>query len=462
MVKTKLFGKELTPNEQKILKALIVFKEDKLDSIKLSNTEISKKTNLDPGYQHNILSNLVKKKNLNKEETSKLYFVVPSLLDNHSFKDTAVVSMIQDKIRHQEFEGLFNLFGATVLGIKREWWDYPEIHYLHEMVLNTINSMYNIKQLKAICLLRDFSKRWNQYLKSDTPAIAKHWLWSIARSHIMPSFEPDDYDKLRAIRYQEFERILGKKKTEEIKKKDKERLKKEYPHVYSSVSSIERLFGKRIYEKIDKYYKEFAETMMFIIRNILDDMQWQQFRELLQIILVKIHENANKLGFYADIENISYSSLFTHMKIPDDKEEKLFRRISDNRTYKLLKTAAEDFNKESLEKNMNDILNINNNRNIFRFYERILYVFSNVIKEPKGIQDWIDKIKDPYKISELQRRLKRIKILKEDVITAVKREKPEYIDLKKCKNDNEIFSTLEFYCGHYVPKSVLMPYISNI
>jgi len=467
MEKTQLLGIDMTQNERKTVIAFIEINQGVPTLVKRSLKEICKKTNIinpkkrnyrvetnkkrkspnetDPGYQFIILNRLKNKGVIDKDKDG--YFLKPK------HQDIAYSSLIQNQLKNLEDKGLFRQC-FTVFGIKKEWWKYPEFQYLHDAMFDSLCSHYRIKQVKAIFLIRDFSKQWKKFLDSNIHPAVKYWLWKRVCSKLYSSCDKKDEERY-VDEPLELVKILGVSDKNELEKyrslikkqfdnnefiqksrKQLEKAKEEGKRAYNInlekyESSIKEKFDNE--EKVSKKMKEYnavnsMQTIDFIENNLKKN-QKKIILNILEWISITYPTEINNTAAHVDIGSLSGSS--AHIDIAIDENEKCFRNEADEFYLRQMNHAIKDLKEKTIDDTLQRILDIYDDRNRFRFLDRLGRVILQQIAKPDYVV---------FSNSEIEKLKKEIiNLAKESMlrVTANLHHKP-------FKTDEEIFSFLEY------------------
>ncbi len=396
MKKIDFFNIELSENERKTLTSLITIDKGSPTFIKKSLSEICKETkirnpkqrsynedNTHRGYQYKILGGLIKKGVVKKDDNKK-YSIYPIFLD------FASSSLIQKKIMDLEKEGLFPFLESTVFGIKDNWLGYPEMNYFHESLVNGLSSLYLIKMIKKIFLLREFSDKWKSFINEDIPLGIKYMIWKSVKVRLSffnqekkDNFLEKQADILKSLRVNEGD--IGKYILE-INKQHKDFIVKFREAIGYQPEKIDDL-KEKIIDHSNKYRNEDNKGLNLddksVIERITKKLNETQKKQVDHILDWCIHiypREISNTGFFLDLSNLNDPNI--HFKIPIDYEEQLFRKIKDKSDLSRIKSILENVEKNDIDITLTSIFDILYYRNIFRFIFRFDYLFINLIQKP--------------------------------------------------------------------------------
>ena len=382
MDKNKVLNREVTDNQRKTIASFVEIEKGTPKLVKKPLKDICKKTRIrsdkrkdkrtetDKGYQLKLLKDLIGKEICDKDGME--YFVKPHHID------LVFSSLIQNKIKDLEDKGLFRLLDSYVFGIKKEWSRYPEIEHLHSIVLESLNIQWRIKQIKKICLIRDFGEKWNRFLKTDAHPAIKHWLWKIVIQYLSSPHEKE-IDKKRIDNVKAQLNYFGITNETKIKECEThiDNLRRNIRKESRVKPTLDQsFFGKRLLEVLKKYNEEYSKFILNFIKK--DVKHWEMIKEILQWVLVIYPEELNRLGLYVDMGSQTSDGTGARFVIPIDNEEKFFRKLNSDRNKKMLEEALKNKN-EIFE----DLLDKNNFRNVQRYMMRESQVMTKQIPEPK-------------------------------------------------------------------------------
>jgi hypothetical protein len=351
MKKTKNFDLDLSENERKTIASLIEIKNAVPRPVKKTLSEICKETkitnkseknhkgeNTHRGYQHRILKKLKEKGIVEKDENKK-YFI------NSIFLNLASSSLIQNKIKNLEKTEIFTFSYSTVFGIKNNWLEYPEMYHFHESLVNALNSLYMIKMVKKIFLLRDFSVKWKSFLDSDVPLAIKYEVWIKIRSRLSifdqrneNEFLEKQIDVLKSMG-------MPKEKIEERKKEINKQ------HKDFIIKFREKIGYEPKKYKIKKFEKDDV-VLEGIINKKLNKKQKKQVD--------------NVLDWCLEVDN----------------EEIRFRHIEDEYDFSRIESILKNIEKNTIDDSLTELIIVLNERNRSRFSDRFTDLFIKLIKRP--------------------------------------------------------------------------------
>lgn len=422
-MKEIIFNKELTENEKKTLSVLIEIKNGvpNLVSKRLKDicvqTQIARdqqgtnRKDTDKGYQLRVLKDLRKKGIVDKDKNG--YFI------KKKYMDIALGSFIQNKIENLEEKGIFHFSNANVLGIKKDWCnpDVPEYHYLYQAIHDSLPTLYRIKQLKAICLLRDFSKQWKIFLTSDVPPEVKYYVWLRASAVLEPlsstlesglNERGEDEDIDEKMKLLDFFGV-----TEETKKKFKTSMVQQnkdfivslrkqsnyepfIPESFSQRHQVSSAFEKKISEWSTEYHK--------LAREFIENELTEKQKKIIKEIKARITETSNEInnvGVYVDIGKLTRGVEWgVHCEIPVDDEKRHFAKKQNMGTLKRMQDNIKDLKIETIEEVMENSNIIYNWYNIEHFRKRFTWILFSQITKPKQVF---------FSSPELKRIMKEIK-----------------------------------------------------
>ena len=380
MKKTKNFDLDLSENERKTIASLIEIKNAVPRPVKKTLSEICKETkitnkseknhkgeNTHRGYQHRILKKLKEKGIVEKDENKK-YFI------NSIFLNLASSSLIQNKIKNLEKTDIFTFSYSTVFGIKNNWLEYPEMYHFHESLVNALNSLYMIKMVKKIFLLRDFSVKWKSFLDSDIPLAIKYEVWIKIRSRLLIFDQRNENEFLE--RQIDVLKSMGMPK-EKIEERKKEINKQ---HKDFIIKFREKIGYEPKKYKIKKFEKDDV-VLEGIINKKLNKKQKKQVDNVLDWCLEVFPKEIKNTGFFLDLGNLN-DVLGDHFKIPVDNEEIRFRHKEDEYDFSRIESILKNIEKNTIDDSLTELIIVLNERNRSRFSDRFTDLFMKLIKKP--------------------------------------------------------------------------------
>ncbi len=450
MEENKLFDIDISKNERKTISTFIEIKKNvpkseekilassKVTLVNRTLKEICERTNIknkskrgdkrkatDKGYQFAILNKLIEKGIVEKKQEG--YSLKSKYLD------VAHSSIIQNKIKELEQHGLFRFPPQinTVFGIKEQWMKYPESHHLHEAVTDIGEILYRIKQIKSIFLIRDFSKKWNDFIKLDIHDAVKYWLWRFIYTRVcsIPESKKTSVDDQIVILNTLDILSEGNKIDEYISK-----LKESYKDFLVDLKKICKYkkiknpyLGDAITEKMNKYETDHSILILDYVINILNKKQRRMFVDILEWTIFIFPKEVNALSIYTDIGRLSgYPK--SHFVLPMDNEEKKFRSLDKYDFFiSRMKEPMKSLNVNTIDKSLKSLFDLYDERNHHRLYDRITSVFLKLIAEPD-------------RVAFTSPKLGRIE---KEIIRLAKVEKWKGLSLIKdgvFKSDNDIFN----------------------
>ena len=420
MEKKWIFNKEITENERKTISSFVEIKNGFPEFVPLQIKDICKKTKIlnknkrsdksketNKGYQFTILKEL-KNKNI-CDQTGEQYFIKPQ------YYDLVFSSLIQDNIKNLENDGLFSLLDSYVLGIKKKWFNYPEMNHVRAIIFESLNLHWRLKQIKKIFLIRDFKKKWDKFLKTDIHPAIKFWLWKIVIQYILnPNEQTIDEKRLEKISSQlHYFNINDEPKIKETRKYLKDlRIEIRKKLNKKKVKTVIDSFHPKLKKELIKYQKLYSKLIIELIKK--DNRQFKMVKKILRWVLEEYPIEIERLGLYVDIGLQTLDGAGYHFNIPNDKNEKKLQNIIDDR-YK--KSALNKIKNQGV--NFEDLVDLNNLSNVEKYMMKYTQIASE-ITEPKFaffVNPQLDSIRN--KIEILVKKEKGISISKDDLFHSI-------------------------------------------
>ena len=397
-MKKIIFNKELTENERKTLSVLIEIEngvpklttkrlKDIYAQTKITRNQQDIKRETHRGYQHKVLRDLQRKGIVDSKEKG-CYFI------KKKYIDIAFNSFIQNKIKNLEEKGLFTFRNASIFGIKKNWSVYPEIVYLYETIHESLPMLYRIKQLKAICMVRDFSKQWKTFLVSDVPPEVKYWMWWCIDKTLFICYKKiegtidndltekgniDIYIKLFELfgipeeKIKNFKTLLVRQHKDNLVELRKQRNYKPYDS-----TSQDPVWKKKEDEYLAAYDK--------FVQNYIEKELTEKQKKIIEETTVRFFEicsnEINNLGIYVDLGKQT-RDLCYHMEIPTDDEQKFCARIFNGSTLRRMEENIKDLKIETIDKVMKNSYDIYSNQITDCLTERLYAIVINQITKPE-------------------------------------------------------------------------------
>ncbi len=432
MEKMQFLDTELTKNERKTITAFIEFEYGHPNLVKRHLKDICKKTKItnpkkrnyridkrekrksqdetDKGYQSFILNKLKEKKIVDKDKDG---FSLKS-----KYLDIAYSSMIQEQIKYLENKGLFRQY-FTIFGINKEWWKYPEIQHLHDAIFDSLCSLYRIKQIKAIFLIRDFNKQWKKFLDLDIHPAIKYWFWKIIFPDLFTFCDKTDErfidESFKILNFfNEVEKEEIKKYKNMIKTQHDDHIKeirKNFGYK-ERIPRIETIFasGKKFAKKMKEYNIADSTIVLDYMSDNLTKKQKDFMSFLFEWVFFIYPNEVNNISVYADISRFYSQYISEHMDIAIDDEEKNLRKADDDISLGRINNVIKSLNIKTIDSTLQDIFDIYNMRNYFRFWRRHGDVILKQIPKPKRIMFSTPKTeKLKYQIINLAKKDKQLR-----------------------------------------------------
>ena len=461
--------------EERTLKALIEIKNGKIIYHNKRCSEICKTTKYDKGFQYKTLNeNLIDNKGI-LQKVGKIYSIKPEKIEDEEFIDYLVNIVLREKIKVNENETLYSLGNDFVFGIKKKKRRYPENDYLLQEIFNMQSSLYNIKIIKAIFLVREFAKTWRKFLDSKVPDIVKAWLWEVVNSGISYSLEKrqeSDLTNLNEVRLVKFLDLDNIKKLKEPYEEGLKRIKELNPNLNFNTSIMQLFYNRTLEEKMNEYSVLYTRTMMQLIKNILRGRKFKKQKQLVDDILnwtlIEFPNEVNNISFFSDIGAKYDTKNGLYFEFKNDKYEEEFQKIG---LEKHISKVVETIFKENKEKDINltfiKLNNIINWYHHYRLYLRFTLVLSDKISEPNNptvTNDYfIDLITNDVEKRKIFGDFQKLTNLKEEIVKIAKEEEWNDPSLKKTVlgwDDDMIFNNIR-ESGFRVSNDIIMDYLNE-
>ncbi len=377
----KVFDKELTENERRTLLALIEIQDGSPKLVEKRLKDIGQQTQIrgkttHKSYQQRVLTKLQKKGIIRKKDL--LYSIRPE------FMDIAIASIARDRIQAIEGKGCFDFSGAHIFGIRKEWYHnperYPEINYIHEVVLDVLPALHRLKYLKMSCLIKDFNDSfWKDFLASNVPAEIKYWMYNQLLRNL-PHFPDIDLknstldERMQILRsfgleyddVQIYQDAMGKQYDQGFMDLETGKKVKHTPVNWrkKELDIRSELYGPQ-YLVLQRKYQEFQQKYDAFVRMFIDTELTEEQKKMITEIyswMMGFIDEVNNIVFFVDAKGLQDTFPFPfHMKLPDNVKLPALSDVSlqsfrEKTLLQILLSQAKDIVKDMREETVENIV----------------------------------------------------------------------------------------------------------